>query len=84
MSDPDPGLDSLRQKQEPIINKMKRAWTGLRGQPGSVNLIIPGRDLWVQSTGWEMTVYPGRAGFRDPQEGDFPGKLLESSPLCSG
>lgn len=55
MSDPDPGLDSLRQKLEPIINKTKRAWMGVRGQPGSVNLIIPGHDLWAPSTGWEMT-----------------------------
>lgn len=42
----------------------------MRGQPGSVNLIIPGRDLQAPSERWEMICClhrPG-AGSQDPEK----------------
>lgn len=84
-SNPDPDLDSLRQKQKTIINKMKCAWrwrggpAGLcqvdnpRSRPVGPKCVLGGDVLLTQAT--------SSSGAR---ESGFPGERLESGQLCPG
>lgn len=78
------GLDSLRQKQETIINKTKRAWTGVRGQPGSVNLIIPGHDPWGPEHWMGDDVLFTQAAMTVGISVNFPGQLLNPAHCALG
>lgn len=72
-SNPDPDLDSLRQKQEMKINKTKYAWRWAEGPAGLCQLDDPSHDLRPRGARWEMTrcLHRLRTGSWGPGEVGF-------------